>query len=514
MRTLVLMGLALLPTACSSGGSTKTTPRPSDSSDSGVGDVECPELYAGTDALVVAPDRVFEACAEPTGRTYVDASADWGFDDPARGAGDHNKGGVAAVADFDGNGFLDIVFGYSGADLRLYSNTGSGFERTTLTDAHGEGPLAVADIDGDGLPDLISLGPPESVWLNTGTALEKQRSSFGLGAPLVDLSPADFDGDGHLDLYGAAAGPHSDNPADRADRMLRGDGTGQFESADLAVPAAGGLGFDSIAADLDADGDIDVYTVNDFGASLGGNVLWENDGGQLVSRQDDCACDLAISGMGIDVADLDGDAVPELLIASTGTNHLLKRDASGAYYDIAETTGADPLSGLPSMAWGQVFFDYNDDGLLDLVVAEGDLWLESTDPDLRTTYDGPIHVMVNEGSRSAPLFVDRAADLGLSDLGSWRAIVPADFNNDGEVDLLLTDVEAPPRLMLAQGCTGNGAIEVDAPFQARVEACIGGERHVAWARTESGWGASRPAVVRFGTGTHPAPDTVVVVPAR
>jgi len=490
----------------------ETGTTPSDSADSGAEDTDCAQHLASLGGVEVAPTRTFPACEDPTGRTYEDVAEAWGLVPPAAPLEEHNRGGVVAVEDFNQDGVLDVIFGYASAPLVAFWGTGTGFTATLLDGTDGANPVVAVDLDNDDDLDLLSLGPPVQFLRNDGGAFSPYTLLMGAGAPPVDLSPADFNADGRLDLYVAAAGPHSDDPSLRADRLLLADGSGGFTLVELALPDAGGLGFDSMAADLDSDGDIDVYAVNDFGTTVGPNVLWDNQDGTLVSQNDDCACDLAISGMGVDAADMDGDGLSELLIASTGLNHLLQQTGDGVYVDVAQAIGADPLSGLPTMAWGQIFFDYDDDGKLDIVVAEGDLWLSSTDPDLRAAYDGPVHLMVNVGTRAEPVFEDHADAVGLGGLGSWRSVVPADFNNDGMVDLLITDVVGPPRLMLARGCTGNGAFEVDAPLHTRVEACIGGERHVASVKVESGWGGSRPHHVRLGTGTHPIPETVVLIP--
>ncbi len=504
---LALLTLVALP-ACREPRYGELPPR----DDSGAAPATCPDGWEPDGGVPVAPTRVIAACDEPTGRTYVDVAAAWGLTPPAAPGTDHLRGGVAAVADFDGDGVLDIVFGYSGQPLVHFRGTGARFTPQVITGSDGGGGLSMADLDGDGDLDLVSSGVPAALLTNDAGRFVVGPLDTGARAPFVDAVLGDFDQDGTIDAYVASVGPHGPDPAERGDSILWSVGTSEQTREALALPAAGGLAFDAMALDADADGDLDVYTVNDFGAELGGNVLWRNtpDGFQAAAG---CACDLAISGMGIDAADLDGDRLPELLIASTATNHLLQQDGDGAYVDIAQATGADALTGLPTMAWGQVFFDHDDDGRLDIVVAEGDQWDAGTDPALRTTYDAPLHLLVHAGTRDAPAWEDRAEAAGLAGTGSWRAVVPADFDGDGQVDLLVTDVEAPPRLWLAQGCTGNGALEVEAPLHTRVEACIGGERHVAWVTTESGFAAARPPLVRFGTGTHAPPDTVYLVPA-
>ncbi len=473
--------------------------------------LSCEGLYDGGDAQIVAPDRVYPACDTPSEVFYEEVSASWGFVPVPGPVVEHNLGGVLAVADMDGDGHQDILFGYARSEVVLFRNHGSGFSPRTLPGSDGSGPLSLVDIDGDGDLDVVSAGPPFSIFRNDDGVLVVEPMAVQVRSAAVSVSPGDLNGDGMVDLFVPASGLWEEESEERADYVLMGDGSGGFEEIVLPSPDAGGIAFDSVALDMDLDGDIDFYTVNDFGPQHGGNVLWENVDGVLESRKDDCACDLEIAGMGADAGDLDGDGLPELLVASTGSNHLLQQTGDGVFADIAEAVGADPLMGVPTMSWGQIFFDHDDDGLLDLVVTEGDLWLSSTDPELRGSYDAPLHLLANTGSLTEPRFEARGDAVGLTGLGSWRAVVPADINGDGRLDLVITDVVGPPKLFLARGCSGNGAIEVDVPLHARVEACIAGERHVRWATTESGWGGAKAPTVRFGTGRAPAPDQVVVV---
>ncbi len=511
-RHFILLCLA----ACTSTPSkTPTTgdSAPVDSGNSGESDACTTALQARAEAtggVLVSPTDSWAACtdAEDDGYTYVDVAAEWGFTPDAPTNTEHLRGGVAAVEDFDKDGWLDILFGYKGAPLMYFRGSPTGFSATSLPETSGEGPVALADIDGDGDIDAISAGPPGFILWNEGGTFRSTFFNHGsLTVPVV-ISPADFDGDGYIDLHLTCSGSHSDGPSARADTVSLGDGTGAFVPTELPLPDGGGQGFDSVVIDIDLDGDLDVYTVNDFGTELGPNVLWENEGGTFTSRNIDCACDLAISGMGADAADINGDGLPELLVASTGANHLLSPDENGKYTDIAQSIGADPLTGLPTMAWGNVAVDVDDDGRMDIVVAEGDFWLESTDPALRDAYDAPLHLLMNRGNPTSPQFVNEATARGLSALGSWRAIVPADFDNDGKIDLLITDIVGPPKLFRAEGCTRNGAFEVEGPPGSRVEACVGGQRQVHAITHESGWGGAKPARARFGLGPEPVPDKI------
>jgi hypothetical protein len=280
---------------------------------------------------------------------------------------------------------------------------------------------------------------------------------------------------------------------------------GSWERVDLEGEVATGMGFDAVLFDRDRDGDLDVYVVNDMGADFGGNVLWENQGGTLTDASEACGCDAVMSGMGVDVGDHDGDGQPDLYLSATGRNLLYQADGDWLYADVGQSTGADPFEDPDEMSWGAVFLDYDNDGLPDILVAQGDQW-HGEDP-IGVVGDLPIALL---GQTPGGTYEHRAAELGMDLQGSWRAVVAVDHNGDGVLDPLVTDVTEQPRLFLSTGCTRNGWLEVEAPPMARVEICAGGARQVAWATTESSWGGARPPVVHFGLGDADRVDRLAI----
>jgi hypothetical protein len=107
-------------------------------------------------------------------------------------------------------------------------------------------------------------------------------------------------------------------------------------------------------------------------------------------------------------------------------------------------------------------------------------------------------------------FEDIGPALGFEQDGNYRSVVSADFNDDGVLDHLATDVLAPPQLYLSTGCTVSAWLSVHAPLGSRVEVEAGGRTFVDWVHVESSQGASGPPVAHLGLGAAETIDRMVV----
>jgi len=275
-------------------------------------------------------------------------------------------------------------------------------------------------------------------------------------------------------------------------------------------------GFDVQWLDWDEDGWWDIYIVNerDDTASISdgylGNLLLRNDAGTLTNANDDCLCAVVHDGMGAHLGDYNRDGHPDLYLAATSNNVLLQMLPDGTYADMSVVTGADPLdSTIRTMAWGAVFLDFDNDGLLDIAVAEGDLWHEFSEE--AVVADMPVDLLQQTMSDSTSLFEDVSASYGFGQMGSWRTIVAMDHNGDGILDPLIGDVEKRPMLMMSQGCTANGWIAIDAPMHSRVEVTAGDITQTAWTTTHSSFGGANAPVAHFGLGESQTVDRIRVV---
>ncbi len=438
-----------------------------------------------------------QACPSPqTEVTYREQGAAMGLSTNVDAEGFEDEGMMVAVSDFDGDGDLDIVAGGIVSPPTLYSRDGDAFLPRTLSAPLGSPGFSIADLDGDGDPDLLggTWTLPGQVYLNEGGEFSAEdlpgpdtSSTPGL-AFVQEFAPADIDGDGDVDLLALTNG----DPDATSAYLLWNQGDGTFEADTTTLPAdlTDRAGFDAVFLDWQNDGDLDLYIVNDLGSRYGGNVLFENDRGTLVPAAD-CSCEVVLDGMGGDAGDYDGDGRVDLYVSATMKNVLLHGEADDSFVDTTFVLGANPVDHADGMGWGVTWLDHDNDGLPDLLVAQG----EHAEMD-QPHFDAPINLL-----RQGPGgFEDVAVDLGLEQAGIFRSVVAADHNDDGLLDLLVSQYNKPPLLYLSQGCTRPGWLEVEAPLGSRVEVTAAGITQTDWVDTDSSYGAAGPQRVHFGLG--------------
>ena len=279
-----------------------------------------------------------------------------------------------------------------------------------VADLEDTGGVLVCDMDGDGARDLVAgLDNQVVISWNDGQGNFSKRSILNQGpraAQIYSLSAADADGDGDLDLYdtryfaggrlGSAPTPYHDANNGAPNSFWRNEGGRRFAEATRE------MGFDhnnlrfslaSLWEDLDGDGDLDLYVSNDFGR----NNFYRNEGGRFTDVADQQgALDIAAS-MGVSAADTNQDGRIDLYVTNmhtaagmrvvadprfqagqpdavrasyahhTSGNTLLLNQGEGRFRSAKAELNASP----GGWAWGSVFLDFNNDGLLDLFVPNG-----------------------------------------------------------------------------------------------------------------------------------------------
>jgi len=420
-------------------------------------------------------------------------------------------GSGAALFDFDNDGDLDVfivqgnvlepdskpgdtLFRWRGSESprgRLFRNDlvvakdGSRILKFTdvteksgiVANGYGMG-VAVGDINNDGLPDLYltNLGHNQ-MYLNKGdgtfvdvtkrTGTDDERWS-------TSASFFDYDQDGWLDLmvlnyadfsvtksptcYAATTARDYCTPkVFRApgNRLFHNKGDGTFEdmTAAAGVDKEFGHGLGVVTADFDGDGWVDIYVANDGDP----NQLWinrkngtfKNDAlraGAAVNRDGK-----AEAGMGVDAGDLDANETEDIFVTHLmdETNTLFVNLGKALFEDRTREAGLG-MPGHRFTGFGTLFFDYDNDGWLDLLVANGAVQLL---PELMRRGDPyplgqPNQLFHNTGSTFVE--VSRQAGEAFQLLEVSRGAAFGDVDNDGDIDALITNNNGPARLLLNQ----------------------------------------------------------------
>jgi enediyne biosynthesis protein E4 len=398
-------------------------------------------------------------------------------------------GAGCAFLDYDNDGWLDIYLVNSGPcdfytpskPLRnaLYRNNRDG----TFTDvtqqagvpgsAYGMG-AAVGDYNGDGLPDLYLTQYPRSIlYRNNGDGtFTDVTEKAGLAAPGWATSAVwfDYDNDGRLDLFvcrfadfsreknvwcgGHGPGeryyckPNVYQPMPSWLFHNNGDGTFTDVSRESGIAASLAKAWGVVAADLNNDGRMDLFV----GSDTAPNPLFVNQGGGRFADNGFLAgvaynpFGVARSGMGVDAADYDQDGWLDLFVANVDHEmySLYRNNHQGGFDDVSLRTPIGSITRLMS-GWGLKFFDFNNDGDLDLVVANGhpDLVIEQHHPELR--YRQPM--LLFEQDAGSWKDVSDSCGAAFAQPRAGRGLALGDFDNDGAVDVLVTTNDGPPLLL-------------------------------------------------------------------
>jgi hypothetical protein len=447
--------------------------------------------------------------------TYTEMGATMGLMGPLSEGGNGGSGGSIAVADFDLDNDLDIALGYPGEMLVLYWGEGDTFERGPPIQNTGDtDSLNIADMDGDGWLEILggTNGYPYILWNEAGTFGQPQALTLDRHLVRIrEISPGDVDGDGDVDLFGLSV---KTGVLDGVlwDMVIENKGDRQFEiNLDaLDHENATGQGFDAGWFDWDDDGDLDVYVANDKGPQYGPDYLLENREGELVNARDKCFCGPTHTGMNVDAADFDGDGLLDVIITTADNIVLLKQYADGSFVDVTLASGAlvSVHGAFEVTGWGALFFDRDNDGDLDIVVAMGYFADGQNNEDTGQTAPTllPIALLEQEGG----VFQEVSASLGLAQEGTWRSVVTQDFNNDGVLDILVTDLYTAPHLYMSDSCTEASWLRIEAPAGSKITLTAGDRTWVDHVTRESGYGAGQPANVHIGLGDRAVVDRLEI----
>jgi len=417
------------------------------------------------------------------------------------------SGGVA-LFDYDNDGWLDIYFTNAltvetAANPRssmsaLYHNNRDG----TFTDVTEKSGLAypgwamgvvAADFDGDGYQDLYvtCLGPNRLYHNNGDGTFTDIAAKAGVDDPRWSTGAAfgDYDRDGRLDLFVAnyvdfklsdlpefgkgkfcnyhgiavQCGPRGLKGA--GDSLFHNSGNGTFsnvsERAGVSDPQ-GRYGLGAIWTDIDGDGWPDLYVANDTGP----NFLYHNKQNGTFEEIGFLA-GVAVGddgqeqgSMGIAAGDYLHTGRPALFVTnfSDEYNAFYRHDSKLEYTDVSYASKTASIS-IPYLGWGTAFFDYDNDGWLDLIVVNGHVYPQVDRADLGTSYRQRILLFHNNRDGT---FSEVAADHGQALMVPRvsRGAAFGDIDNDGDIDIVIENLDGKPTILRNDGGNRNNWINI------------------------------------------------------
>ncbi len=433
---------------------------------------------------------VFEDVTEEAGLRFKHSYGDFDLSNIVEGTGSG-----AVFFDYDGDGWLDVYFvngcwlkevnDNRGRKLRgkltnqLYRNNGDG----TFSDTSAEAGVAdqgfgtgcsAADYDADGDPDLYVLNYGRNVMYRNngdGTFTDVTQNT-GLGDSHWSLSAPwfDYDGDGDLDVYvanylaydsgkfrsfyAAAGYPGPLSYSGQSDTLYRNNGDGTFsdvtELAGLLQP--NGRAMSATVADINNDGHLDIYVPNDAME----NYFFRNTGkGRFISEGLELGMAFGeggqgVSSMGPAVGDVDRDGWLDIYVPDMGYGCLLMNQKD-FFEDRTAQAGLAVVCGQYT-GWGGLLFDYDCDGYLDIFVANGNAHHEYTEEDVLVRNNGKGQ-FVDVADASGPYFREKYVG---------RGVTYGDYDNDGDPDLLVVNLNARARLLRNNGGNRQSWLVVDA----------------------------------------------------
>jgi hypothetical protein len=502
---------------------------------------------------------------------FTDIAAQAGLTSPVIYGGINHKdyilevvGCGVALFDFDNDGWLDILLlsgtrfegTPDGASNRLYQNNRDGTftdvtRKAGLKRSGWAGSVTIADYNNDGFEDVfITYWGSNVLYHNNGdgtftdvtqkAGLEQTGRVWNSGATWID-----YNRDGHLDLFvasyldfdparipkpGASAfcrymdvpvncGPRGLTPTGH--KLYRNNGDGTFSD----VTEASGVGsikgryaMTAVAADYDDDGWPDIYLACDSTPSV---LLLNNHDGTF--RDEALERGVALSqdgqeqaGMGVGIGDVDLDGCTDLFVTHfmNDTPALFSNQGKGWFEEVSLRAGLGTETRY--VGWGAVIADFDNDGWPDLFVATGSIYPELEARHSEYPFRTPRVLYRNLRNGKFEELIEEAGP-GVSACHSSRGCAVGDFDNDGDMDILIMNMNEPPSLLRNDTKSANHWLKVKligtrsnrSAMGSRVMAEYGGHKQLQELTAQSSFYSVNDCRLHFGLGVSSTADLTV-----